>query len=89
MSALAHYKHTHTELFSMRCSIYCKVERRENKSSEWLHPASPPIETIIWCCFAAGVDAAMLESEEKAQKEEVRFGVESALIFVLVEINEF
>ena len=53
----------------MRCSIHGKVSRREDKSSKWLHPASLPIEAIIWCCFAAGVDAAMLESEEKAHKK--------------------
>ena len=64
----------------MRCSIYGKASTREDKSSEWLHPASPPIKTIIWWCFAAGVDAVMLRSEEKAnKKEEERFGVESAL----------
>ena len=50
--------------------IYGKVSRREDKSSKWLHPASLPIKTIIWYCFAAGVDAAMLKSEEKVQKKE-------------------
>ena len=38
------------------------------------------METTIWCCFDAGVDTAMLKSEEKAQKkEEERFGFELAL----------
>ena len=46
-----------------------QISRRENKSSKWLHPASLPIETIICWCFAVGVDAATLESEEKPTKE--------------------
>ena len=60
--------HMHTQQFSVRCSIYGKVSRREDKSSKWLHPASLPIKTIIWCSFADGVKAATLESEEKANK---------------------
>ena len=67
-SALAHKQHTRTKQFSARCSIYGKASRREDKSSTWLHPPSLPIETIVWWCFAAGVNAATLESEEKANK---------------------
>ena len=59
---------THVHSSRARCSIYGKASTREDKSSKWLHPASPPIKTIIWCCFAAGVDAVMLRSEEKANK---------------------
>ena len=59
--------------------MYGKASTREDKASKWLHPASPPIKTIIWCYFAAGVDAVMLRSEEKANKRKERFGVESAL----------
>ena len=59
---------THTQLFSVRCSIYGKVSRRDGRSSEWLHPVSLPMKTIIWCCFAADVDVAMLGSEEEAGK---------------------
>ena len=58
-----HTSNTHKEQFSMRCSIHGKVSRREDKSSKWLHPASPPMKTITLCYFAAGVDAAMLEIE--------------------------
>ena len=60
--------HTHTQQFGARCAIYGKVLRREDKSSKWLHPASLPNETIIWWCFAAGVNVATLESEEKANE---------------------
>ena len=67
--------HSHTSntrtytKFSARCSIYGKVSRRKDKSSKRLHPASLPIKTIIWWCLAAGVDAAMLKSEEQAHKK--------------------
>ena len=37
------------------------------------------METILRCCFAVGVDVAMLESEEKAHKKEERYGVELTL----------
>ena len=63
-----HTSNIRTQQFSARCSIYGKELTREDKSSKWLHPASPPIKTIIWWCFAAGVDAVMLRSEEKANK---------------------
>ena len=46
---------------------------------KWLHPASLPMKTIVWCCFAAGVGVAMLVSEETARKREERFGAEVAL----------
>ena len=65
------YSHTNnirTQQFSARCSIYGKASTREDKLSKWLHPASPPIKTITWWCFAAGVDAVKLRSEEKANK---------------------
>ena len=58
---------THTEQFSVCCSTYGKVSRHEGKSSKWFHPASLPMETVIWC-FAAGVHVAMLEKAEKAHK---------------------
>ena len=48
--------------------MYGKASTCEDKSSKSLHPVSPPIKTIIWCCFDAGVDAVMLRSEEKANK---------------------
>ena len=68
----SHTSHTRTQQFiaqfSARCSIYGKTSTCEDKSSIWLHPATPPIKTIIWFCFAAGVDAAVLESGEKANK---------------------
>ena len=44
--------------------------RREDKASKWLHTASPPIKTIIWCCFAAGVDAVMLRVEERRKDQQ-------------------
>ena len=69
----SHTSKTHTEQLSARCSLYGKVSRREDKSSKWLHPASLPIKTVIWCCFAAGADAATLESEEKANKRRGTF----------------
>ena len=56
-----------------------KPQHAKDKSSKWLHLASPPIKTIIWCCFAS-VDAVVWRSEEKAnKKEEEQSGVESAL----------
>ena len=61
----------------MRCSIFGKVSRRDCKTLKSLLPASFPMKTRIWCCFAAGVDVAMLESEEKATKVE-RLEVELA-----------
>ena len=57
-----------TQQFSARCSIHSKASTREDKLSKWLHPASPPIKTIIWWCSAAGVDAVMLRGEEKTNK---------------------
>ena len=48
------------------------------------------METIIKCCFAAGVDVAMLENEEKAGKR--RRTVLELYEFsniVLVEIGHF
>ena len=62
----SHICNTGTQQFSARCFIYSKTSTREDKSSKWLHPASPP--TIICWCFAAGVDAVMLRSEVKANK---------------------
>ena len=53
----SHASNKRTQQFSARCSMYSKASTREDKSSKWLHPASLPIKTIIWCCFAAGVDA--------------------------------
>ena len=65
----SHTSSTLTQQFSARCSIYGKASTREDKSSNWLHSASPPIKTIIWWCFAAGVDAVMFRSENiKANK---------------------
>ena len=63
-----HTSNIRTQQFSARCSIYGKASTREDKSSKWLHPASHPIKTKTRCCFAAGVDAAMSRSEEKANK---------------------
>ena len=77
--ALAH--HNTLQQLSARCSVYGKVSRRKSNTLKWLHPASLPMKTIIWCCFAARVDVAMLESEEielKGKKKKA-FGVESAL----------
>ena len=66
-----HTSNTHTRKFRVRCSVYGKVSRREDKSSKWLQPASLPKKTIIWCCFANGIDTAMLEWEEKASKRRI------------------
>ena len=66
----AHYQclHSHTSNTSTQhSSIYGKPSTHKDTSSKWLHPASPQIKTIIWCCFA-GVDAVMLRSAEKADK---------------------
>ena len=59
---------TRTQQFSARCSIYGTASTREDKAPKWLQTASSPIKTIIWCCFAAGVDAVMLRSKENANK---------------------
>ena len=61
---------THVHSSSARAVPYrAKVSTREDKSSKWFHSASPPNETIVLWCFAAGVDAVMLRSEEeKANK---------------------
>ena len=64
----SHTSSTLTQQFSARCSIYGKALTQEDKLSKWLHPASPPSKTIIWCCFAAGVDAVAFRSEQKANK---------------------
>ena len=58
-----------TQQFSARCSINGKESTREDKSSKCPHAASSPSKTIIWWCFAAGVDAVMLRSEEKGQQK--------------------
>ena len=63
-----HTSNTRTQQFSARYSIYGKASTHKDKLSEWLQPASPLTKTIIWCCFAAGVDAVMLKSEGKANK---------------------
>ena len=48
-----------------------KVSRCEGKLSTFLHPASLPMKKmIILCCFAAGVDIAMLEMKKRPMKEE-------------------
>ena len=60
---------TRTQQFSACWSIYGKSSTREDKSSKWLHPANPPIMTILWCCFAAGVDAGLLRSVRKGQQK--------------------
>ena len=45
---------------------------------------------ILWCCFAAGVDAVMLRSEEKVrQKKKNGLELNQLYINVLVEISEF
>ena len=62
----SHTSDTRTQQFSARCSIYGKASTREDKSSKWLHPASPPIKTMIWWCFAADVDKVMFRGKEKA-----------------------
>ena len=86
----SHTSDTLTQQFSARCSIYGKASTREDKSSKWLHPMSSPIKTIIWCCFAAGVDAVMLRSEEKVrQKKKNGLELNQLYINVLVEISEF
>ena len=60
--------------------MYGKVSRRESESYTWLHPASLPMRTIILYCFAAGIDVALLENDEKRRaKQEERFGVELVL----------
>ena len=64
----SHTSNTRTQQFSGRCAIYGKASTREEKSSKWLHPVSSPIKTIIWCSCAAGVDAVMLRSVEKANE---------------------
>ena len=62
---------TYTRQLNVRCAILGKLSRHESKSSKRLHPASLPMKTTIWCCFAAGVDVAMLESEVKACERRV------------------
>ena len=64
----SHTGNKRTQQFRACCSIYGKVSRRKDKWSKWLHPASLLIKTIVWRCLAAGVDAAVLESKEKANK---------------------
>ena len=73
----SHASNTRTHQFSARCSINSKALTRLDKSSKWLHPASPSIKTITGWCFAAGVDAVMLRSVEKANKRRrtVRSGI--------------
>ena len=62
---------TRIQRFSTCCSIYGNASTREDESSKWLHPASPLTSTIIGWCFAAGVDAVMLRSEENGNKRTV------------------
>ena len=89
--ALVHEQHTHS---SSACSVpyYGKVLRREGKSWKWLHQASLPMRTIIWCYFAAGVHVAMLEGEEKAHKRRrtilswISFNISSSLRSALFDI---
>ena len=79
-------KRTHKLQLSARCSVYGEVSRREDKSSKWLQPASLPKKTIIWCCFAAGVDTAMYQGQ---QKKNNGFDLNQLLIIVVLDISEF
>ena len=67
MSVLAHKQHANTALwhalFHIRQSLGMQGQIIKMVSS-----SESSIKTIIWCCFAAGVDAVMLRSEEKANK---------------------
>ena len=54
----SHTSNKHTQRFDMCCSIDGKITRRKGNSSKWLHLS---VKTIIWCCFAADVNVAMLE----------------------------
>ena len=51
-------------LRSHTSNTHSSSENRQN-GSKWLHPASLSMKTIICKCFAAGIDVAMLKSEEK------------------------
>ena len=71
---------------------YGKVSRREDKSVKWLHPASRPMEKIIWCSFAAGVDVeenVHKKKKKKRKRKEERFDIELALMYRLVEVGHF
>ena len=65
------------------------VSIREDKSSKWLEPTSLPKKTIIWFCFAAYVDTAMLEREKGQQKKNNGLDLNQLLIIVVLDISEF